>query len=108
MERMHGNNNETEDETRSRHIYPEICKQWKRERIRENFYISEGRIRITDGKGKRDESTRKFADYLLEISVDVPIAVIEAKRWREPAETGLQQAKDYAQKWLFPILWGSD
>jgi hypothetical protein len=38
MERMHGNNNETEDETRSRHIYPEICKQWKRERIRENFY----------------------------------------------------------------------
>lgn len=108
MEQIQGNDNETEDETRSRHIYPAICKQWKKERIRENFYISEGRIRISNGKGKRDESTRKFADYLLELSADVPIAVIEAKRWREPAETGLQQAKNYAQKLDIPFAYATN
>ena len=47
---MEGSNTETEEETRSRHIYPEIRKSWKIERIRENFHISEGRIRISHGE----------------------------------------------------------
>jgi type I restriction enzyme R subunit len=102
---MEGSNTETEEETRSRHIYPEIRKNWKIERIRENFHISEGRIRISHGEGKRDDSSRKYADYVLEISADVPIAVVEAKRWREPAETGLQQTKDYAKKLDIPFAY---
>ncbi|MDD5460878.1 MAG: hypothetical protein PHG00_04485 [Methylococcales bacterium] len=53
---MEGSNSETEDETRSRPIYPEIRKNWKIERIREQFYIFEGRVRITHGKGKHDKS----------------------------------------------------
>ncbi|MFI3120336.1 MAG: DEAD/DEAH box helicase family protein [Methylococcaceae bacterium] len=105
---MEGNNTETEDETRSRHIYPEITKNWKKERIREQFYISEGRIRITHGKGKRDNSTIKYADYILEISADVPIAVVEAKRWGYTAESGLQQAKVYAQKLDIPFAYATN
>ena len=105
---MEGSNSETEDETRSRHIYPEIRKSWKIERIREQFYIAEGRVRITHGKGKRDETTIKYADYILEISPDVPIAVVEAKRWCKTAETGLQQAKDYAQKLDIPFAYASN
>jgi len=105
---MEGINSETEDETRSRHIYPEIRKSWKIERIREQFYISEGRVRITHGKGKRDKSTIRYADYILEICADVPIAVVEAKRWGTPAETGLQQAKDYAQKLDIPFAYASN
>lgn len=105
---MEGNNSETEDETRSRHIYPEIIKNWKKERIREQFYISEGRIRISHGKGKRDKSTIKYADYILEISADVPIAVVEAKRWGYTAESGLQQAKVYAQKLDIPFAYATN
>lgn len=105
---MEGSNTETEDETRSRHIYPEITKNWKKERIREQFYISEGRIRITQGQGKRDKSTIKYADYILEISADVPIAVVEAKRWGNTAESGLQQAKVYAQKLDIPFAYATN
>ena len=105
---MQGNNEETEDETRSRHIYPAIRENWQIERIRENFYIAEGRIRISQGQAKRDKSTALFADYILEISADVPIAVVEAKRWREPAETGLQQAKGYAEKLDIPFVYATN
>ena len=40
---------------------------------------------------------RKFADYILYYQRDFKLAVVEAKEETLPAETGMQQAIEYAQ-----------
>jgi type I restriction enzyme R subunit len=57
--------------------------------------FTDGRIIVTGGKVRRGE--RKRADYLLYYRRDFPIAVVEAKAEGEPASTGVQQARDYAE-----------
>ena len=57
-------------------------------------YFTDGRITVTQGKGKRGE--RKRADYILRYQ-SYAIAVVEAKEYAAPAATGLQQAKEYAE-----------
>jgi len=57
--------------------------------------FTDGRIVVTNGKSKRGEGKR--ADYILRYRRDFPMAVVEAKAYRELASTGLQQAKDYAE-----------
>lgn len=63
--------------------------------ITEQRTFTDGRIVVTNGKSKRGEGKR--ADYILRYRRDFPIAVVEAKAYREPAMLGLQQAKDYAE-----------
>lgn len=57
--------------------------------------FTDGRIMVSNNKGKRGEGKR--ADYILRYRRDFPIAVVEAKAYREPAAVGLQQAKEYAE-----------
>jgi len=57
--------------------------------------FTDGRIIVTGGKVRRGE--RKRADYLLYYRRDFPIAVVEAKAEAEPATTGVQQARNYAE-----------
>ena len=65
--------------------------------IREQEYFTAGRLLpIGDGEvAVRGE--RKFADYILYYQRDFKLAVVEAKEETLPAETGMQQAIDYAQ-----------
>lgn len=63
--------------------------------ITEQRTFTDGRIVVTNGKSKRGEGKR--ADYILRYRRDFPIAVVEAKAYREPASIGLQQAKEYAE-----------
>lgn len=63
--------------------------------ITEQRTFTDGRIVVTNGKSKRGEGKR--ADYILRYRRDFPIAVVEAKAYREHADLGLQQAKDYAE-----------
>ncbi|MBK9745996.1 MAG: type I restriction enzyme HsdR N-terminal domain-containing protein [Chloroflexi bacterium] len=63
--------------------------------ITEQRTFTDGRIVVTNGKSKRGEGKR--ADYILRYRRDFPLAVVEAKAYREPAATGLQQAKEYAE-----------
>ena len=63
--------------------------------ITEQRTFTDGRIVVTDGKSKRGEGKR--ADYILRYRRDFPIAVVEAKAYRECASAGLQQAKEYAE-----------
>jgi type I restriction enzyme R subunit len=104
---------QTEQETRTRHIYPAICEaKWDRDRILEGRhienYITKGRIIIRQGKAQRQQKTIKYTDYILELAPDFPIAVVEAKRWKEPAEKGLQQAKEYAQLLETPFAYATN
>ena len=63
--------------------------------IGEQRTFTNGRIIVTGGKVRRGKQKR--ADYLLYYRRDFPLAVVEAKEIGLPAETGVQQAREYAE-----------
>ncbi|MDG3066573.1 EcoAI/FtnUII family type I restriction enzme subunit R [Thauera mechernichensis] len=63
--------------------------------IGEQRTFTNGRIIVAGGRVQRGKQKR--ADYLLYYRRDFPLAVVEAKEAGQPAETGVQQARDYAE-----------
>jgi type I restriction enzyme, R subunit len=63
--------------------------------IGEQRSFTNGRIIVAGGKVRRGKQKR--ADYLLYYRRDYPLAVVEAKEVGLPVETGVQQAKEYAE-----------
>lgn len=63
--------------------------------IGEQRSFTNGRIIVTGGRVRRGKQKR--ADYLLYYRRDYPLAVVEAKELGLSAETGVQQARDYAE-----------
>ncbi|MDV7210095.1 EcoAI/FtnUII family type I restriction enzme subunit R [Azotobacter beijerinckii] len=63
--------------------------------IGEQRTFTDGRIIVAGGKVRRGKQKR--ADYLLYYRRDLPLAVVEAKEVGLPAETGVQQAREYAE-----------
>jgi type I restriction enzyme R subunit len=63
--------------------------------IGEQRSFTNGRIIVTGSRVRRGE--RKRVDYLLFYRRDFPLAVLEAKEWRLPAQNGVQQAREYAE-----------
>jgi type I restriction enzyme R subunit len=68
---------------------------WDEEQIRVQYRINRGRIRATARLHRQERPL--IADYVLEHSDGLPVAVIEAKRLlRDPAD-GFEQVKRYAE-----------
>lgn len=88
---------EDEDETCRRFVLPalKVTAGWRDEQIRAQYPISKGRIRATALLFRQEAPLR--ADYLLEYSDGLPIAVVEAKRAHKNAADGLEQVKRYAE-----------
>ena len=63
--------------------------------IGEQRSFTNGRIIVAGGRVRRGRQKR--ADYLLYYRRDYPLAVVEAKEAGLPAETGAQQAREYAE-----------
>lgn len=63
--------------------------------IGEQHTFTNGRIIVAGGQVRRGKQKR--ADYLLYFRRDFPLAVVEAKEIGLPAESGVQQARDYAE-----------
>ena len=63
--------------------------------IGEQRSFTNGRIIVAGGRVRRGRQKR--ADYLLYYRRDYPLAVVEAKEAGLPAETGVQQAREYAE-----------
>jgi type I restriction enzyme R subunit len=63
--------------------------------IGEQRSFTNGRVIVAGGKVRRGKQKR--ADYLLYYRRDFPLAVVEAKEAGLPAETGVQQAREYAE-----------
>jgi type I restriction enzyme R subunit len=61
----------------------------------EQVYFTDGRILVSGAKVRRRPGRK--ADYLLRLTRDFHIAVVEAKAAYKLPSDGLQQAKDYAQ-----------
>ncbi len=91
-----------EADTRAELIDPRLkAAGWTdRQVIREHYYrrdhaYTAGRIYLRGDRARRGQP--RSVDYLLRYTDAFPIAVVEAKAEREPAEAGLEQAKGYAR-----------
>ena len=86
----------TEADTCRKYILPKLYSAgWSDNQISEQKTFTDGRIVII-GKGVKRKKGKR-ADYILKISKNFPIAVIEAKASYRKAGDGLQQAKEYAE-----------
>ena len=88
----------TEADTCRKYVLPKLISTgWDEEphSFTEQRTFTDGRIIVTGGKIRRGKQKR--ADYLLRYTRDFPIAVVEAKANYLRPNTGLQQAKEYAE-----------
>src|SRR2546428_2545824 len=96
-----------ETDTCRDYILPRLDRsRWKTEQIIEQRSFTDGRI-VRAGTGhRRREGCR--ADYILEATPGVRVAVVEAKRlYRLPGD-GLQQAMRYAEMLGLPLAYSSN
>jgi type I restriction enzyme R subunit len=86
----------TEADTCRNYVLPKLYSAgWTNEQISEQKSFTDGQVIVTGTSTQRGK--KKRADYLLRISRNYPIAVVEAKAaYKQPGD-GLQQAKDYAK-----------
>lgn len=95
-----------EADTRAKLIDPLLhASGWNEALIEREYVISRGRIHAGE-LGDFQEKSRK-ADYLLRYR-GLPIAVVEAKADEESPDTGIQQAKDYAQRLGVPFAYSTN
>jgi type I restriction enzyme R subunit len=79
---------------------------WEDELVREQYPLRAARI-LTSGVTSRRIGDGR-ADYVLEATPGLPVAVLEAKREYKLATGGLQQAIRYAQQLDIPIAYASN
>jgi type I restriction enzyme R subunit len=97
-----------EKTTRKERITPQLVEAgWKEppHSFEEEHYFTDGRIQVVGGRARRGD--QKFTDYLLRYRRDFALAVVEAKRERKIAGTGLQQAKEYAEILDLPFAYST-
>ncbi len=63
----------------------------------EQHSFTNGRIIVAGGRVRRGKQRRADYLHLLYYRRDFPLAVVEAKELGLPAETGVQQAREYAE-----------
>jgi type I restriction enzyme R subunit len=86
----------TEADTCRKYVLPKLYEAgWSDDQISEQKTFTDGRIIVIGKKVGRRKPRR--ADYILRMSRNFPIAVIEAKAAYKKPGDGLQQAKEYAE-----------
>jgi type I restriction enzyme R subunit len=86
----------TEADTCRKYVLPNLYEAgWSDDQISEQKTFTDGKIVVLGDKAQRRKTKR--ADYILRISRNFPIAVIEAKAAYKNPGDGLQQAKEYAK-----------
>jgi type I restriction enzyme R subunit len=97
----------SEDETCRRFVLPALDRAgWKEEQIQVQHRISNGRIRATARLHRQERPL--IADYVLEYSDGLPIAVIEAKRLLKDPADGFEQVKRYADLLDVPFAYATN
>jgi type I restriction enzyme R subunit len=79
---------------------------WSDEQIRSEVRITDGRVISVGARHRRGDALR--ADYVLEHTPGMPVAVVEAKREYEIPGRGLQQAKRYAELLDVPFAYSTN
>lgn len=97
----------SESDIRSKYIDHAIKKAgWKESYIIREHQYTDGQIQVVGKSHKRGKT--KFVDYLLSYPAYNPIAIIEAKKHKFPAGTGMQQGLKYAEDLQVPYVFTSN
>ena len=96
----------SEEDIKLQYITPSITSKWSREKITMETRITDGKINLKGNFVFREKPKR--ADYILYLSVNNPIAVVEAKDNTHSVSHGLQQAMTYAQMLDVPFAYSSN
>ena len=98
--------NMTEEDIKLRYITPAITIKWPVGKITMETRITDGKINLKGNFVFREKPKR--ADYILYLSANNPIAVVEAKDNTHSVFYGLQQAMTYARMLDVPFAYSSN
>ncbi len=98
----------TEQETRSQFILPAIIKAgWHlQNQVREEYQLTDGCITVRRNLHRRKAPKR--ADYVLFIKPNIPLVIIEAKKYKKSLGDGMQQALAYSNRLDIPFVFSSN
>lgn len=96
----------TEEDIKLQYITPAIISKWDVRKITMETQVTDGKINLKGNFVFREKPKR--ADYILYMSANNPIAVIEAKDNKHSISHGLQQAMTYAQMLDLPFAYSSN
>lgn len=95
----------TEEDIKLQYITPAVTSKWSAGKITMETRITDGKINLKGNLVFREKPKR--ADYLLYLSANNPIAVIEANN-NHSISYGLQQAMEYARMLDLPFAFSSN
>ena len=98
--------NMTEEDIKLQYITPALTSKWERQKITMETQITDGKISLKGNLAVRQPGKR--VDYLIYLSANNPIAVVEAKDNNHQVSAGLQQAMDYAKMLDLPFAFSSN
>ena len=96
----------TEEDIKLQYITPAVTSKWSIGKITMETQITDGKINLKGNFVFREKPKR--TDYLLYLSANNPIAVIEAKDNNHSISHGLQQAMEYAKMLDLPFAFSSN
>ena len=96
----------SEEDIKLQYITPAITSKWNIQKITMETQITDGRVNIKGNLVFREPPKR--ADYVLYLSANNPIAIVEAKDNNHSVSFGLQQAMTYAQMLDLPFAYSSN
>lgn len=96
----------TEEDIKLQFITPALTSKWKIHNITMETRITDGRINLKGNFAFREKP--KKADYILYLSANNPIAIVEAKDNNHSISYGLQQAMTYAKMLDVPFAFSSN
>ena len=96
----------TEEDIKLQFITPAITCKWNIHKITMETQITDGKINLRGNLVSRDKP--KKADYILYLSSNNLIAIVEAKDNNHSVSFGLQQAMTYAQMLDLPFAFSSN
>ena len=96
----------TEEDIKLQYITPAIQSKWGLDRMTMETKITDGQINLRGNFVVR--SKPKKADYVLYLSPNKPIAIVEAKDNNHSVSYGLQQAITYARMLDVPFAYSSN
>lgn len=96
----------SEEDIKLQYITPAITSKWNRAKITMETRITDGKINLKGNFVFREKPKR--ADYILYLSANNPIAIVEAKDNTHSVSHGLQQAIAYARMLDLPFAYSSN
>ncbi|MFM2051561.1 MAG: hypothetical protein RL682_2052 [Pseudomonadota bacterium] len=102
--------NQSESDISDKFIRPAIVQAgWHTlDQIYAQYPLRAGRVVVRGKTAKRDKATVLFADFVLCLKPNIPLAVVEAKKSRLSVQAGMQQATNYAELLGVPFSFASN